>query len=145
MANPKDLNRGFTKTKLPEKQEVFIYEYFKNGFNATQAAIAAGYKEKTAYSSGNGLLKKTKVKEAIEAIKEEIRKGYEGDISLVIMGLRETIRNPKLKITDKLKASELLGRYHGMFTDNLNLNGKMEYSIEIPDDLQPGMSDGHED
>lgn len=51
---------------LTDKQQVFVTEYLSNGFNATRAAIEAGYSEKTAYSMGARLLKKVEVKEAVQ-------------------------------------------------------------------------------
>ena len=51
--------------KLSPKQEVFVQEYLKD-LNATQAAIRAGYSEKTAYRIGSELLHKTSVREAVE-------------------------------------------------------------------------------
>lgn len=51
---------------LNNKQELFISEYLID-FNATQAAIRAGYSKKTAYSQGNRLLKKAEVSREIEA------------------------------------------------------------------------------
>ena len=53
--------------KLTKKQDAFVKAYLLNGFNATQAAIEAGYSEKTAYSIGNENLSKPEIKKAIEA------------------------------------------------------------------------------
>lgn len=50
---------------LTNRQKVFISEYLKS-FNATQAAIAAGYSKKTAYSSGARLLKDVEVAESLK-------------------------------------------------------------------------------
>lgn len=50
---------------LTDKQQRFVDEYLID-LNATQAAIRAGYSEKTADSIGLQLLRKTQVAEAIE-------------------------------------------------------------------------------
>lgn len=50
---------------LTKKQQLFINKYFECGFNATRAAIAAGYSEATAYSQGSRLLKKVEITEEI--------------------------------------------------------------------------------
>lgn len=50
---------------LTAKQRVFIVEYL-HSFNATQAAINAGYSEKTAHSIGHENLKKPEIASAIE-------------------------------------------------------------------------------
>jgi phage terminase small subunit len=51
------------KTLTP-KQQLFIIEYLKD-FNATQAAVRAGYSKKTAYSIGEENLKKPEIRKAI--------------------------------------------------------------------------------
>lgn len=51
--------------KLNAKQQAFIQEYLKD-FNATKAAIRAGYSEQTAYSQGQRLLKNVEVNKKIE-------------------------------------------------------------------------------
>ena len=52
--------------KLNAQQRAFADEYLKD-FNATQAAIRAGYSEKTAYAQGHRLLKNAEIAEHIEA------------------------------------------------------------------------------
>lgn len=54
------------KKVLTPKQERFCQEYLANGFNATEAAIAAGYSKKTAYSIGQENLKKPEIQARIE-------------------------------------------------------------------------------
>jgi phage terminase small subunit len=44
------------------KQKLFCEAYLQNGFNATQAAITAGYSKKTAGSTGSEYLEKPKIK-----------------------------------------------------------------------------------
>lgn len=54
-----------SETKLTAKQQRFCDEYLID-LNATQAAIRAGYSEKTAYSQGQRLLKNDEAKEYID-------------------------------------------------------------------------------
>ena len=49
---------------LTAKQRAFVDEYVQD-FNATRAALDAGYSPKTAYSIGNENLKKPEIEEAI--------------------------------------------------------------------------------
>jgi phage terminase small subunit len=51
---------------LSNKQRAFVEAYLANGFNATKAAIAAGYSEKTAYSIGSENLRKPEISEAVK-------------------------------------------------------------------------------
>jgi len=53
---------------LTAKQKCFVQEYLVD-LNATQAAIRAGYSEKTAYSAGQRLLKNVEVQKAITKAK----------------------------------------------------------------------------
>jgi len=52
-------------SKLTPKQDAFVKEYILNGGNATQAALKAGYSEKTANEQGCQNLTKLNIKEAI--------------------------------------------------------------------------------
>lgn len=54
-----------SEKKMTAKQKRFCDEYLID-LNATQAAIRAGYSEKTAYSSGQRMLKNVEVKDYIE-------------------------------------------------------------------------------
>lgn len=49
------------------RQKLFAHHYVANKFNATQAAISAGYSERTAYSQGQRLLKHVEVDAEIKA------------------------------------------------------------------------------
>lgn len=50
---------------MNKKQKAFASEYVVD-YNATKAAIRAGYSQKTAYAMGHALLKKTEIQEAIK-------------------------------------------------------------------------------
>lgn len=68
MASKQDNN------KLTEKQKKFVVELFKNNHNAKQAAIAAGYSEKTAEVQASRLLRNVKVIEYREKLLKDIEK-----------------------------------------------------------------------
>lgn len=57
-------------TKLTRRQELFIEEYLID-LNATQAAIRAGYSQKTARSQGQRMLTKVDIQQAISERMEE--------------------------------------------------------------------------
>lgn len=52
---------------LNSRQEAFIAEYCSNGFNATQAAASAGYKQP--HSQGSRLLEHVEISKAVEDFK----------------------------------------------------------------------------
>ena len=105
---------------MTEKQKLFILEYQKDG-NATQAAIRAGYSDKTAYSIGQRLLKKPVIQKALEA-----------DITARAERLDDVIRD-LITIKDRcmtgkpfdargaIKALELIGKNLGMFANKLQV------------------------
>lgn len=53
---------------------IFVTEYIKNGNNATQAAISAGYSEKTAYSQGSRLLKAVEVQQYLNITQQNLNR-----------------------------------------------------------------------
>jgi phage terminase small subunit len=59
-------------SKLNLRQERFVVEYLKQG-NATQAAIAAGYSERSAYSQGERLLKNAEISRRVNECSQELR------------------------------------------------------------------------
>ncbi|MDC3214061.1 terminase small subunit [Pseudoalteromonas distincta] len=58
-------------SKLTIKQDAFVKAYLLNGGNATQAAIKAGYSEKTAQAIGAENLTKPVIQNAIKAHQQE--------------------------------------------------------------------------
>lgn len=60
-----------SEVKLTDKQERFCYEYCLD-FNATRAAITAGYSEKTAYSIGFENLIKPEIQARIQQMKANL-------------------------------------------------------------------------
>jgi len=59
-----------TKKVLTPKRERFASELIRNGGNATQAAIAAGYAESSAYQRGHELVRNSEIQERIRRAKE---------------------------------------------------------------------------
>ena len=157
--------------ELNERQKQFCDEYLID-LNATQAAIRAGYKEKTAYSMGQRLLKNVEIQREIQKKKDKrserteitqdmvlrelaaiafadatdyvqvVQKPYlteDGeevflpDVAITetneltaiqkkaIAGIKQGKNGIELKLNDKTKALELLGKHLGMFTDKVEV------------------------
>ena len=72
LARPKRKTKaGRNKSAVVERREAFIAAYLSNGHNCTQAAIAAGFSPRTAYSQGQRLLKNVEVERQLaEAAKK---------------------------------------------------------------------------
>lgn len=77
-----------TQKPLTPKQALFVREYLID-LNATQAAIRAGYSEKTAGQQGERLLKNVEIAEAIEKGKAERIERVEIDADYVLKRLVE--------------------------------------------------------
>jgi phage terminase small subunit len=60
-----------TPKKLTDKQRAFVSAYVSNGFNATQAALTAGYSESSAGSIGSENLQKPEIRDAIDSFLDE--------------------------------------------------------------------------
>ena len=140
---------------MTEKQKKFADEYLLD-CNATQAAIRAGYSEKTAYSAGQRLLKKVEVKAYIDEQLDKISSEKVADAKEVMEYLTSVLRGESVseivvvegcgdgcsearrmdKAPDekeKLKAAELLGKRYGLFKDNLAIEGE---PVVIVNDLK---------
>jgi len=92
---------GEALDKLTAKQQKFCREYLVD-LNATQAAIRAGYSEKTAYAIGSENLKKPEIVEALIELREEL--AQRPDIATpeeVLAGYTRDIRFDPRKLYDE--------------------------------------------
>lgn len=69
--------------KLTPKQQRFVDEYLVD-LNATQAAIRAGYREKTAKAQGSRLLTKVDIATAIQKRREELQQNANVTVERII-------------------------------------------------------------
>lgn len=120
--------------KLTPKQERFVAEYLVD-LNATQAAIRAGYSEKTADRIGPELLGKTCVAAAIQSAMAEraakIKRSAEDVLNDIRSLTQEVWRDGDLRTA--LKGLELEGKHLGMFTEKVQHSGELQTVIEIRD------------
>lgn len=134
---------------LTPKQERFVAEYLID-LNATQAAIRAGYSQKTAGQIGEQNLKKLEIAEAVKKAMEKRADRNSVTQDEVISGLRElrdmAMGKKPMRVTEILRVSgkppktieldvkvfeaaaakgalELLGKHIGMFKDKVELTG----------------------
>ncbi len=84
---------------LTPKQQRFVEEYLID-LNATQAAIRAGYSEKTAYSVGHENLKKPEIQNAIQEAQAKRQEQTQIDAAYVLKRLVEIDQMDVLDIMD---------------------------------------------
>lgn len=134
---------------MTEKQKRFCDEYLID-LNATQAAIRAGYSENSAKQIGQQNLTKVDIKEYIEKRLEEKEDALIAKQDEVLKYLTSVMRGSskssvlarqddgsehviekKPDEKERLKAAELLGKVHMLFTEKVQQEIDAELSITI--------------
>lgn len=138
---------------MTAKQMRFCDEYLID-LNATQAAIRAGYSEKTARAMGAENLTKPDIKAYIDARMAEKQSSLIANQDEVLRYLTAVLRGESVsevvvvegcgdgcssarrveKMPDekeKLKAAELLGKRYGLYKDNIEQVVDMELNITV--------------
>lgn len=162
--------------KLPPMQDRFVDEWLID-FNGTQAAIRAGYSERSARSIAGRLLTKDNIQREISRRQKDLQRRTEvtqdrvvkelariafadmtdyaqvetrmiekddgtelsyqavtltetaelsADQRAAIAGIKQGVNGVEVKLHDKIKALELLGRHIGMFNDKLEVKATVE-------------------
>lgn len=125
--------------RMTEKQKRFCDFYIETG-NAKEAAIRAGYSEKTAKQIGQENLTKPDLRAYIDERLAELKNERTADAQEVLEYLTAVMRGGYKEATligvgegaqavvdidvgakDRLKAAELLGKRHALFTDKVDL------------------------
>ena len=112
--------------KLTARQRAFVEAY---AGNATAAALAAGYSEKTARSQGQRLLTKADIKDAIKA-----REAQRLAPTIATRQERQefwtsVLRNEDEAMKDRLKAAELLGKSEGDFLERVEMDQTVSVNV----------------
>ena len=131
-----------TTQELTDRQARFCEEYLID-LNATQAAIRAGYSEKTAREQAAQNLSKLNIQEKIAELKAERSKRTEITQDSVIQELAAVARAEVkgVRAVDKLKALELLGKHLGMFVERYEVNA-VEIEKRIAEAREQGKKEG---
>ncbi len=138
---------------MTAKQQRFCDEYLID-LNATQAAIRAGYSEKTANRIATENLSKPVIKEYIAARMDEKQSELIADQNEVLEYLTSVMRGKtKAEIVvvenigdymsearriekapdekERLKAAELLGKRYGLYTEKIEQQIDMELNVTV--------------
>ena len=142
---------------LTHKQKRFADEYIVS-LNATQAAIKAGYSKRTAGTIGSENMQKPEIRayidERLEALQSEKIADQEEVLAFLTAVMREEVTEEVLKGTgpgaqtiakvkvgarDRIRASELIGKRYGLFTDKVDVT--TEAQVVIVDDVDTDADD----
>ena len=140
---------------LTPKQKAFADYYIELG-NATEAAIKAGYNEKTARFIASENLTKPNIKNYIDERMKQIESNriakaeevlaflsasLRGEVLEEVIstksdgagGIEPIILKKQLSAKDRIKAAELLGKRYALFTEKVDLEGNV--GVTIIDDI----------
>lgn len=143
---------------MTKKQKRFCDEYLID-CNATQAAIRAGYSEKTARQTASEILSKPDIRKYLDEQLEQIHNEKVADAAEVMQYLSAVMRGQSeseivlaIGIGDgcseerhiqkspdekeRLKAAELLGKRYGMFSEKVNIDGAVPIVFAGEDSLE---------
>lgn len=139
---------------MNEKQVRFCEEYIID-HNATQAAIRAGYSEKTAKQIGSKLLTKVDVQEKVQELAEKVSRGAIASAEEVLEHFTKVMRGElfdqvvkrdeegnlqrvevQAKLSDRNKAAEALAKHYALLVEKVELTKpKTELAAEIEEAL----------
>jgi phage terminase small subunit len=117
---------------LTAKQAAFIREYLVD-LNATQAAIRAGYSEKTARFIAAENLTKPNIADAISEAQKQRSERIEWTAEEILRDLKQIATDRRVELQHRLKAYEMGARHNGMFKDKLEHSGSM--GVQIVNDI----------
>ncbi len=116
--------------KLTAKQQVFVMEYL-NDFNATRAAQAAGYSQRTAYSIGQRLLKNVEISQAINSAMTERKNQLIATREQRQQFWTAVMTDTEQDMRSRLRASELLAKSEGDFLEKVQVQDtSVQYDIQ---------------
>ena len=117
---------------LTPKQQRFVEEYLID-LNATQAAIRAGYSEKTAKEIGSENLTKPNIAKAIAEAQEKLSNKAQVTVEMVVQGLLNEAKDLSEGSTQSARVSAWahLGKHLGMFKDKVEHTGKDGGPIDL--------------
>lgn len=113
------------KSLRPERARKFASKYVTNGFNPVQAVVDCGVttNRNSAHVIGYRLLRNPTVQSLVERhLQMSKLSADEVIVKLTEVAVAEVA---EIKASDKLKALELLGKFHKLFTD------KVDHSIQL--------------
>lgn len=114
------------------KQQRFVKEYLVD-MNATQAAIRAGYSEKTANEQGCRLLTNVSIRTAVDAAQGRIATKLEITAETIVDDLMELSKGAAavMQYSAAIRGRELVGKHVGMWPNRVEHTGKDGAPIQL--------------
>ena len=104
---------------LNPRQQLFAEQYLIDR-NGTQACIRAGYSANSAAVTASRLLRNANVQQAVAAGTVAVAEAAELDAAWVLSNLRDAAENSDARLSDRIRATELIGKHLGMFVDRVH-------------------------
>lgn len=121
--------------KLTAQQKRFVQELFKNNHNGKQAAIAAGYSEKTAEVQASRLLRNVKVLEYREKLLADLEKSTIASIEEILEFYTRVMRRQETEsvvVTIKEKVSAMVTNPETGKRERKTIEKEKPQIVEIP-------------
>ncbi len=118
------------KTVFTAKKKVFAEEYLKD-LNATQAAIRAGYSEKTAAVIGCENLVKPNIAERVRILVEDRSKKIGLDADEILAEIKRlALEDDSVPVHTKLRALEIAGKHLGLWDREQDQTPRVQIVLE---------------
>lgn len=125
---------------MTQKQEKFIIVYMSNGGNASdayrQAYSTTNMQSQTIYNKAYELLQKDEIRVRLEELNLKIENDNIANIEEVQQFYTKTMRDEIIELKDRLKASELLMKSKGGFTEKTEHTEKVEVIDPFKDNYE---------
>jgi phage terminase small subunit len=124
-----------SNNEITEKQKLFVQELFKNNHNAKQAAIAAGYSEKTAEVQASRLLRNVKVQEYREKLIKDLEDDSIASIEEILKYYTRVMRRQEkehIVITTREKVTGMVLNPETGKKERRTVEKETPQTIEIP-------------
>lgn len=135
-------NKPTIENGLTPKQSAFIDYYIEtlNGSQSYTRAFSTPNRKptrRTAEVNASKLLKHPNVQPIIEERMKAMENERQANAAEVIEFLTNTMRDEQEKTSERLRAAELIGKRHALFTDKLDTNQNVDIEINLMDDDEP--------
>ena len=122
---------------MTEKQKLFC-SYYIQTLNASESYRRAypGASDRTCGENGFKLLKKTEIREFIDSHMQKKISDAIASEDEVLETITSILRDKKVKASDRLKASELLGKRYGSWVDRVEVKDNSNVTINIIEEIE---------